>query len=934
MKRPAALLLALLLPATAAAQDRVGLRTGSHAGHARIVFDWPREAGYRVEQAEGRVTLRFARAAEFDLGAAQRGVRNLRGIEATGPDSVTLTLAEGAGLRHFRLGARVVLDLLDPAPRAAATPSATPAATPRPEAAQRPQPAPRREPAPPRAAPPAAAASPARAPQPAPQAAPPPPAPAAAPAPPPPPTAPPPRLAGLAIPAPAGTGAALLRRGGTWLLVLDRPLPLGPDTPLPEGTEVVTGPAASVLRIPAAALAGEPVPTRTAQGWRIETPAAPPTPAAIRPEADPGPPARLLLRAARPAEAVPVLDPETGGMLLVGTVREGAEAMPQGRRTATFEILPTRLGVALLPFADDLTLRALANGFAIAAGPAGALALGPDQDAEDAAGLTRLFDLPNEPLAALAQRERNAMLAVAGAPALARGQPRLAAAEALLALGLGQEAQAMAGLALREDPRLAQEARANALHGAAALVAGRLDEARGLLHPRLPASDEAALWRALLAAARGEETAEVAAALAVGLPILRAWPQPLRDRLAPLAAEALAQHEPAAARRLMAGQAEAPGFALARARLHEAAGEPEAALAAYAAIRDGRDRRARAIAMRRAAELRLATGQLDAAGAAAALEAVLAAWRGDAQESAARLRLAELRMQAGAPRAAFDLLRETGEAFPDLAPTLRPRIEAALLAALEAEPPVAAVALFDTHNALLPAGAASEQALATLADRLAMLDLPQRARGVLVRALARAMDDESRARIGLRLAHLALGAEDAAGARAALADTAAPGLPGPLRQARLVAEARALAREGAAEAAAARYREAGPEAGAELAEFLAARQDWPGAAAALLGHLDTILPEAEAPLDDPARRLLARAAALLALAGDEAGMAALRARVAARMRGGAFEEAFALLSAARLGGTEDLPRARRELELARGLPARLDVLRTAEGAAR
>jgi hypothetical protein len=762
----------------------------------------------------------------------------------------------------------------------------------------------------------------------------PPAAPAPAAAPPAAPAAPPPRFAGLLIPAPAGTGAALLRRGEAWLLVLDRPLPVPPGTPLPEGSEVTTTPAATLLRLPAAALAAEPVLARSAPGWRLETVATPPASAAIRAEADPGPPPRLLLRAARPAATVPVLDPETGGTLLVGTLLDGAEAVPHGRRAATFEILPTRLGAAVLPFADSLTRPPHATGFASAAGPGAALALGEEPPADDAAGLTRLFDLPNAPLAALAQRERNATLAVAAAPALARGQPRLAAAEALLALGLGQEAQAMAGLALREDPRLAQDPRANALHGAAALVAGRLEEARGLFHPRLPANDEAALWRALLAAARGEDTPEVAAALAAGLPLLRAWPQPLRDRLAPLAAETLAAHEPAAARRLMAGQADTPGFALARARLHETGGETEAALAAYAAIRDGRDRRARAVAMRRMAELRLATGQLDAAGAAAALEAVLAAWRGDAQESAARLRLAELRLQAGAPRAAFDLLRETAAAFPDLAPALRPRIAAALLAALEAEPPVAAIALFDTHQGLLPGGAASEQALATLADRLAMLDLPERARTVLVGALARAEDDESRARIGLRLAHLALGTEDAAGARAALADTAAPGLPAALRQARLVAEARALAREGAAEAAAARYREAGPEAGAELAEFLAARQDWAGAATALLGHLESVLPEGGAALEEGQRRLLARAAALLALAGEEAALAALRARVAARMQGGAFEEAFALLTAARLGGTEDLPRARRELELARGLPARLEALRTAEGAAR
>jgi hypothetical protein len=546
--------------------------------------------------------------------------------------------------------------------------------------------------------------------------------------------------------------------------------------------------------------------------------------------------------------------------------------------------------------------------------------------------MTRLFDLPSAPLPALLQRERNAMLDVAAAPPLGRGPPRLRAAEALLALGLGPEAQTMAAMAMREDPRAAEDPRAHALHGAAALLAGRLAEADGLLHPRLPDSDEAALWRGLLAAARGIDGA---GPIAAGLPLLRAWPEPLRDRLSPLAAEALAAGgEAQAARRLLAGREAEAGFALARARLLEAAGETAPALDAYAAVARGRDRRARAIAMRRAAELRLATGALDAAGAAAAMEAVLAAWRGDALESEARQRLAELRMQAGDGRGAFEALRETQELFPDLAAALRPRQTAALLAALVQQPPIAAVALFDAHAALLPSGGATEEALATLADRLAALDLVERARGVLRGALARADGAEARARIGLRVATLALGAGDPGGARAALSDTDAPGLPAALRRDRVLADARALARMGAHAPAEARYRDAGPEAAPELGEFLAARQDWAGAADVLRAHLAATLPPPPAALDAEGRRLVARAAALLALAGNEAGLSELRQAEAARMAGGALEEAFTLLTAGLTRGVADLPRLRQELEMARALPSRLEGLRAGTGAAR
>lgn len=738
------------------------------------------------------------------------------------------------------------------------------------------------------------------------------------------------------IPTPPEVGAALVQRAGLWLLVLDADIPLDPG-PLVQGafaaTSLTRSPQATVLRIPATAL-GEPRLTRRADGWLLERGETPPALRGIRPEIEAGSPPRLLLRAARPAQTVTVLDPETGGTLLVGTVRDSGEAVPTGRRAATFDILPTRLGAALLPHADTATLLVMPAGFIAGAAPGAALELGPEMVADTgAAGMTRLFDLPAESLPSLIQRERNATLAVAGAPPLGRGAPRLRNAEALIALGLGAEAQAVATLAMREDPRIAEDPFAHALRGAAALLAGRLGEAEGLLHRRLPESDELGLWRGLLQAARGAEGA--APAIAAGLPILLGWPQPLQARLAPLAAEALgAAGDAAALHRMLEGREDDPAFTLARARLLESTGATGPALDAYAAVTQGRDRRARAVAMRRAAELRLATGAIDAKGAAAAMEAVLAAWRGDAMESEARSRLAELRRESGDHRGAFEMLRETEQLFPELAAQLRPRQVEALLAAIVREPPISAVTLFDAHAPLLPPGAPTEQALAALADGLAALDLPVRAQTVLGQALRRAEDEPARGRIGLRMANLALGAGDAAGARTALADTASDHLPGDLRAARALTEARALARLGAVQDADARYREAGPDAAPEHAEMLAAAQDWAGAAAVLRAHLLRTLPPAPAPLPEDARRMLARTAALLSFAGDEAGLAALRVAEGTRMAGGAYAEAFALITAGRMAGIADLSRVRQEVEMARTLPSRLDALRPGTGVAR
>ena len=901
--RRAALLLALLLPCAAQAETSVRVRVGDHPTLGRVVFDWPSRTGYELEEAPGRIVLRFAEPAAFDLAGARRLPRNVRVIEAA-PGGVAIGITPGTRPRVFRLGTRIVVDVADAARE-------TPSVQPRPEA--RPS---SLQPAAPRRAEPA------------------PPAPAVAP-PPPEPIAAEPSLTGLTIPAGPEVGAALFQRGGQWLLVLDAVV--APDAAALRRAglgeqDMAAGADYTLLLLPAARL---PAPrlARRPGAWVLEAAEAPPPGRAIRTELDPGPPARLLLRSALPSRSVAVLDPETGGTLLVGTVRDAEEATPLGRRAAALEVLPTRLGAAILPRADTVTLRAQENGFVASPGPGAELALGVEPvGADGAESLTRIFDLPVEPVGALVQRERNATLAVAAAPPLGRGAPRLRNAEALLALGLGAEAQSMAALAMKEDPRAAEDPVAHALRGAAALLAGRPAEADGLLHRRLPESDELNLWRGLLAAARGEDGA---ARIAAGAQLMRAWPQPLRDRVEPLAAEALvAAGETAAARRLLQGREGEPAFALARARLLEADGRMAEAIEAYAAVARGRDRRARAVAMRRGAELRLAGGALDASGAAEALEAVLAAWRGDAMERDTRLRLAELRSRAGEHRRAFEALREAEQAFPDIAPTTRPRLQEALLGAIAEAPPVEAVALFDTHAALLPAGAKTEQALAGLAERLAALDLVERARNVLAEGLARVGDAEARARLGLRLAGLALGAEDAEGARAALARTDAPGLPEPLRQERLRAGARALVRLGRFEEAVAGYREAGPQAATELAELLASRHDWAGAAAALSAHLAEAIPPAPAPLTEEGRRLVARTAALLALAGDEGGLAGLRAAHGARMEGGAFEDAFALMTAGRIGGVGDLPRLRRQLELARLLPTRLESLRPGVAIAR
>lgn len=988
--RAAALLLlgGLLLARTGGAEEapRVPLRVGSHADHGRLVFDFPSQVPYRVEQEEGRVAIRFDAPARLDLSAARRPPRNVLGVEADG-EGVVVRFAPGATVRHFRLGNRIVVDLRDAAPDA---PASAPAR------AQAPAP-PRPAPAPPRAAPAAAPAprppaapapdraatatpAPARTERPAPSASvpegrpvrpattEPPSAPNdATPAPPtadePPANAAPPPAARdalqalpaagrpairalpgdatLAIRAGTEAGLAIFRRGDWIHVVIDRRLP--GEATVPRGHPVFGGlearPAgeATALRLPIAAPA-RLVARREGEAWILDATReeAAPEAGTLRIRAEDGPPPRLLFEGGAPGGVVTLLEPETQEVLLVGTMRAAGPAVAVGRRLPEFEVLPTMLGAAVVARSDRLALRSVAGErLALGAAAGGGLALGGFTGREplpDALAMSRLLHLPSGSVPALLERLRVALTAVNAAAPLARGPSRRDATETLLALGMPQEAQAMAALAFQEDPLSREDPRLLLAHGIGALLAGRVQDARGIADPRLPATDEVTLWRALLGLARGEPAEP---SLRAAAPLLLDYPDALRERVLPLALEALfAAGEATGAARLLDAAGEQPGLDLARAMRMEAEGLATEALAGYDALAQGRDRRQRAVALRRAAELRLARGMIDKAGAARALDQALFAWRGGPEEVALRRRIAELRREGGDALGAFAMLDEAARLFPDQAAPLREDRGTTFAAALETAPPLTAATLFDAHPDLLPAGPRGEAAVLLLADRLAALDLPDRAAALLRRAAGAAASPAARAAIGARLAGIRAAEGDAAGTLSALDATEAEGLDPGLAARRDGLRARALARRGARAEAEAIATRMGSEGAALRAELRAEAQDWAGAAAAMAEHLAATLPPAPAPLAPEQRVELARAAAYAALAGDEQALAALREAHGPRMDGGPLAEAFGVLTADPLRGVADLPRLSRELGMLRVLPTRLEALRTGVQVAR
>lgn len=945
-------LLLLLAPAALRAADPppITVRSGSHPGFGRLVLDLPAGASATIAASQGQLIVQATGAV---FGPAPRLPPNLHSIDVVGGQA-TLSLAQGAGWRSMRLPGRLVIDLLDP-PRSVGQPapelrrvlwSGPPS---RQHALPPPAPAPL-------PAPPPAAAMP-------------PPAPSFATAPPPAPPAPPPPVAATSVPPlpaptrPAGpvalavtmnghtltlpfaatTGAAAFRRGDMAVAVFDEPRPLDlaslHDNALFGQAQVQLLPAATVLRLPLAP--GDTLRlARVDAGWALtvtaEAAAAPLAP--IRPDAVDG---RLRLPAASPSQVVSVPDPATGAALLVGTEHTSGEAVPVTRRAPDYGLLATFQGVAVEPVSDEDVLRVAPPGFVLEGGAGRPLAMAPADAgtlaAADAARLTRRWDLPALPVPALLRRLQAAMDDAANAPPQARAARRLLAVQAQLALGLDAEAEALARLAATDDALAAEAPDAAGLAAVAALLAGRDGDSAAIEDPRLTGTDEVALWRAVRRAQAEEGAPAAATVFSATLPLLLAYPAPLRERLLPLAAETMALGgERDAARRLLAAHKDDATLDYARALLDEADGHAAPALAMLDRLAQSSDRLLRARAAVRAVELRLRTGALTPAQAADALDRLIYAWRGDGRDLALRLRVAELRAQTGAWRAALTLLRDTADGppaqnWPDQVPALRARMQSVFAAALNADArtplaPFDLVALLDENPDLLPAGTAGQPLAVRLADRLAALDLPDRTTQLLQKLVDGTPPGAARAELGARLAALRLDQGDATAALTALSASAADNLAPPLVERRTITFARATAARGAlGPAVAALAALDSPAATEARASLLEAAKDWPAAEAALADYARLTLP-AQGTLDEAAGRTLLRLAAAAAQAGDEAMLARVRTDELPRLPPGKVADMLRVLTESPVAGVPDLPRSAQEAALARALPSDLHAL--------
>jgi len=123
--------------AAPAGAETVAVRVGTHPDYQRLVFDWNRAVGYRLDRRGNRADLTFARPAQIDLGRVTRGtlanIPAARARAGAGETVVTLNVPSSSRIRHFKSGTKVVVDVYNPTgandARAAATQPASESTT-------------------------------------------------------------------------------------------------------------------------------------------------------------------------------------------------------------------------------------------------------------------------------------------------------------------------------------------------------------------------------------------------------------------------------------------------------------------------------------------------------------------------------------------------------------------------------------------------------------------------------------------------------------------------------------------------------------------------------------------------------------------------------------------------------------------------------------
>jgi hypothetical protein len=935
-------------PAAGGAPPLVDARAGDHGSYTRLVFDWPGPVGYSVDKQGGKATISFTKPGRFDLAALKSGL----------PSDITAALAEPPGgkgvslvlqvpadtrLRHFTSGNKVVVDVVRAAGAEAPADSAKVPLAPAPGAEEVAQPAIKplapqgEEPKTPEETlksgglspvkptnlePSSARASEGK------------PAPAAKEAAVKAPSGP---VYSLSIPITKPAAAAVFERAGYLWIVLDRRAEI--DTSLLKrlggeavlAVEQIPNKDATVLRL---VIKPGFYPSMRKEGllWIVDLTDQPNKPKDIIPvEAPANLPGGIGMAVQAPDSGtlVSITDPEVGDVMKVVPVIPVGQGVYPGRDAPDLELLDTTQGIVIIPHVDGLDIRSTRGGVTIGTYNGSGLRFSSELDTapKDAAtsSSNSLLDIAawKEGGPDTFEANRKVVLrTLSTVSASKRALAHLRAARFFLANGYGAEALGYLRLAALDQPDLADTPGYKVVKGAAEALLAQWDLAQPDLDaPALANDPESQMWRGYAHAEDSENPGEWDKQLVGGLKLLKGYPHRLKWKMAAAAASAAigAGDDQGASQALTlldreeASKMEDPERDYLHGLHDQMTGHFEKAIDEFDTASEGDNRKFRALARFAETELQLRTRKISPKEAAEQLDKLRFSWRDQTFEFNLLLRYAQLQRDAGDYPSSLRALRSLVNYYPDDKDTPKAVQMMSdifkmlyLQGGADTLPPVTAIGLFDEFRDLTPTGAEGDEMIRKLADRLAKVDLLDRAAELLKHQVTYRLSGIDKARVGAQLALLDLMNQQPQAALDGLAASEVAGESDELKAQRRHLKARALSDlDKTAEAIQALDGDSSVEAAQLRSEIHWKAKDWEAAAADFEAMVPR--PERGAKLDGQQAKICLSWATALVLANDERGLAGLRRNYGPAMAGTPYQEGFTLLTSALDRETPNMP---------------------------
>ncbi|MEH6951070.1 tetratricopeptide repeat protein [Nitrobacter sp. NHB1] len=505
-----------------------------------------------------------------------------------------------------------------------------------------------------------------------------------------------------------------------------------------------------------------------------------------------------------------IVDPDSGGVLMVVTALPPAQGVVRHQEFVEFSLRESTHGVVIGPKSDDLAVEIAPDKVTVTR-PGGltlsAANAGPERGATAARPIFDVEEWRKDSEANFFPRlDKLVDAASTAGDDDARTAARIDLARFYMARGFYHEAKAVLDLALSEQNPGQEDPVLLIVHSVASSLTNYTAAAmRDLANPVIGANYDSQLWKAL-ALARQHKWAEAREKFKNAQFAISALPIDLQRLIVAAAMRAsleVGDYSGVAAR---SGDLDVigvpdemkPAITVMRGRLSEALGRDKDALAQYKEAMVSPDREAATEAQIHDIALRQKRNEIKPEDALRDLETLSVMWRGDRLEVQTLKMLMALYTDAGRYAEALAVSRTATRLEPDSAVSRQMQDDAsALFAQLflttkgDNLPPIDALAMFYDYRDLTPIGRRGDEMIRRLADRLVGVDLLGQAGDLLQYQVDHRLEGAARAQVAAKLAMVYLMNRKPDRAIAALRTTRIADLAGELRQQRLLLEARA-----------------------------------------------------------------------------------------------------------------------------------------------